>query len=1073
MTSSSTTLPPTRKGYIITGRAAHERISRLFSNLLHQSNDDGTTKWVDLSPYAKRDQTTSTAAATTTGQAEEESETSVAFLWENSTRSNTKPIRDTVQVYSHLPYGTAILDDKWVLARLLGDASTVPHARHVHDDDIATNGGSAVDYGENNDAEEGKAAPNKELKCTQQQHEQHLATLESHCFRGSDFCTFVKRVGLLPKNDAGDNVASQCSLSSNIDDTEERRYQFEDLMRPFDANASDQTTAEPITNVVPPPTPSNLWVIKDAMSNGAGGIWIVDPSNISEFLDFDDDQEQYNTSILHPTHRYIAQRYAWPPTLHRGRKCHVRVYGCINSKGEAYVHKRAFLHVANDTFEYIQDTNIAGGRQRFESSVHITNCCANSHDVGKFAGEICADLTKTCGLDDVAGETEDVPLGKYFPSISASVAALAQRSAPFLRGGQANNGFEYLGMDFVLSSVPQSTSDRSKRVPVAYLLEVNAPPSQDTATGLTHAETLHDEVITDLLRMCVLPELGIASRECGGWICVHKPEKDEDSRDTNQAVVPSKAAFVNRVRWALFERKAAKQYERSWCQLNRRPSGNKCESSTHSLDHDAFVRFIRSQFPYFSPSHERRAGTVFLESGGGAQVPQVVMDAVVASMSNRDRSVLGADCQQKARRALLSLLTGREAESYVDSSHQNIVIMGPNATSLLEDLAQRCFEGILKEGDEIVIASENHFANVLPWVTLAKKVGARVKWWTVTDTKKDFCNDSTLQHVTESSVLSELVTSKTKLVAVSHASNILGCVRLIPSICRLVHHKTKNQGHVVVDGVAAAPHMLSLDVFHMTDPSTSPDFYVVSLHKLFGPHMGCLIAKKSSLLKLLNSSCKSDVSLYKSLERGTMNYEACAAACALKKYFHIIANESKKLMSFGSEEFPNEKGLTRESRLMHQTVNSLECPSSPIHENTKCYVHFMQTATIAIQNLEARLVNRLLHRLHQSSPLVRIIQDPGHQQVGYQVNLPVDKQAIFRLPIVCFVHSNILSSRIVEHCRSHGVVCRACTFLSTDRFWKEMGIGDSDVVRFSMAHYNTTDDVDRAVEVLEMIDDWD
>jgi selenocysteine lyase/cysteine desulfurase len=350
------------------------------------------------------------------------------------------------------------------------------------------------------------------------------------------------------------------------------------------------------------------------------------------------------------------------------------------------------------------------------------------------------------------------------------------------------------------------------------------------------------------------------------------------------------------------------------------------------------------------------------------------MDSVVASMSNRDRSVLGADCQQKARRALLSLLTGREAEPYFDSSHQNILIMGPNATSLLEDLAQRCYEGMLKEGDEIVIASENHLANVLPWIALAKKVGAQVKWWTVTDTKKDVWNNSALQHVTESSVLSELVTSKTKLVAVSHASNILGCVRLIPSICRLVHHKTKNRGQVVVDGVAAAPHMLSLDLFQMTDPSVHPDFYVVSLHKMFGPHIGCLIAKKSSFLKLLNCPSASDAALYKLLERGTMNYEACAGACALKKYFQIIANESMKLMTIGSEVILNEKGLTRECRSMHQTVDSLESLSgSPLHENTNCDVPLMQTAKNAIQNLETRLVNRLLHRLQQSSPLVRII----------------------------------------------------------------------------------------------------
>ena len=103
------------------------------------------------------------------------------------------------------------------------------------------------------------------------------------------------------------------------------------------------------------------------------------------------------------------------------------------------------------------------GRGRFEPSVHITNCCANSHDEMKFSGEICVELDKpgpfsiSCSNDSsISGSSgdKDLPLGDYFPSIAASVAMLAEKSAPYVQGGQANNGFEYLGLDFVLSSVP-------------------------------------------------------------------------------------------------------------------------------------------------------------------------------------------------------------------------------------------------------------------------------------------------------------------------------------------------------------------------------------------------------------------------------------------------------------------------------------------------------------------------------------------------------------------------------------------------------------------------------------------
>ena len=78
---------------------------------------------------------------------------------------------------------------------------------------------------------------------------------------------------------------------------------------------------------------------------------------------------------------------------------------------------------------------------------------------------------------------------------------------PFLQGGKPNSRLEYLGLDFILSYKPSTIGPEPSQSlqPTAYLLEVNAPPSQDTATGLKHAESLHDEVIKDLLTLWVYP----------------------------------------------------------------------------------------------------------------------------------------------------------------------------------------------------------------------------------------------------------------------------------------------------------------------------------------------------------------------------------------------------------------------------------------------------------------------------------------------------------------------------------------------------------------------------------------
>lgn len=1055
------TAAPQRRGYRVTGRAAHGRVARLFQTLLlHEeattaANDDTTHKlsrWIDTSPYAQQSDNGAADADT-------DNEPEISFLWENAPRYETKSIRDTVQVYSHLPNGINVLDDKWALARLLMSDG-----------------------------------------CKNNNHEELLTTLESHCFRGGEeFVTFAKRVGLL-------SSADKNGETNNGNENSDEQYQFEDLITRSGGNNQ---------HLPPPPPPKNLWVIKDAMSNGAGGIWIVDSCNVYEFINDDDDQQQ-QSMILHPQHRYIAQQYAWPPTLYNSRKCHVRVYGLLTSDGRAYVHKRAFLHVANEIFEYDSSSSSSScdggevqkmdgvnvGRRRFEPAVHITNCCANSHDIDKFAGEICVELDKpgpfSTPFNDSSGGSGgggDLPLGDYFPSIAASVAALAEKSAVYVQGGQANNGFEYLGLDFVLSSVPEEQCP-SRRKPVAYLLEVNAPPSQDTATGLPHAEELHDEVISDLLRLWVLPNLGIQSASENGWKCVYSPppslldeESSLDVEKTNNLIVPSKAAILNKIRWAMFEKRASKEYESSWrkdeavdssrVDTSRREGEDtkrhKCESDKEDsvFDADSLVSFVRSQFPYFSDSTITSSSSaesslgrnIFLESGGGAQVPRVVVNAMTTSLMNRDRSVVGAKYLTEARKSIASLLVGVDSDEEQERGEDPTVIMGANATSLVGMLAgMYCENGILTRDDEIVIATENHLANVTPWIKAAESVGAKIKWWSVTKCQQHQSKEA--MESESSSVLSDLVNEKTRIVAVSNASNILGCVRDISSICSLVHQVTKNQGHVVVDGVATSPHLLSCRGSGM-----EPDWYVVSLHKLFGPHLGCLIGKRSTALQVAHvEGHLSNDKLCREFEMGTMNYEACAGAIALNEYFQGLGIETWR--RYG------DVSIVKEGHIIHshkQTPRIISTQASGDRvEERSCSLSnsaLLSIARTCILRVETRLLNLILGYLRKISR-VSIIEDVGDMKVTHEDCIPNNSNEQ-RIPVVSFVHETIPSSEIVEHCRNHGVVCRSCKFLSTDKLWDEMNLSQYDgVVRFSLAHYSSTADIARTIDVLEMLDKW-
>ena len=794
------------------------------------------------------------------------------FLWENAPRPETKEYRDQVRCYSHLPNGLSVLDSKWALARLF-----------------------------KNGAKESSSSSSL------------LAALPSHCFRGgSGFKRFCDKVGMLQ---------STQQQQQEQDSTSHGR--FLDLLDTTSFSQDDDY----------PPAPHNLWVVKDDMSNGAGGIWMVNPDNAAKFL---------NAGPLIEEHRYVAQQYVWPPVLYGDKKCHVRVYGLFTADGRAFVHRKCFLHVANETF-------LAGNFQ--QDSVHITNCCANSHDKTKFAGEICADLT----LEDESQTTDCgrpiVPLADYHDSIAASVAHLAENAFPFLKGGEVNGGFEYLGMDFILSKGGK-----------AYMLEVNAPPSQDTATGLPHAENLHNAVLSDLISLWVEPRLTGVTEKLGGWKCVYAAKIEPGG-----TILPSKAVILNKIRWAIFERKTIKQEEEQLTTEYEYSSKN--EHVCEDLSPNCIANFARLQFPYFASIEQ----PIFMESAGGAQVPYSVIDAMKESLSCRNRSVIGAKQKQKARDVARTLL---------GCSPQEHIYFGANATSLLQALAQQLSQ-TWQSGDEIILSTENHLANTTPWIQAAERVGATIKWWSVDDSSID-----------------ALLSTRTKLVALSHASNLLGKVRNVVELQNV---------QIVVDGVAAIPHVPAV--------RGGCCWYVVSCHKLFGPHLGILCGP----------------SAHDGIEVGTVNYESCAGLIGLGEYFERLAT------------FQGEQAASQ-SQTEHKDRRASSSDSLTRNHVLEAYRR--------ISIVEDALVQHVMQRFQDSSSKVHIL---GKQQQR-------------SLPLVAFYHDSISAGEIVEELANRKVVCRQGSFLSTVQLQNELGF--ENVVRLSLAHYNTISEIDFAMDRLEELAGW-
>jgi selenocysteine lyase/cysteine desulfurase len=937
--------------FSVTGRAAYDRWRPLLAEVA------ADVQWQDASPYANDDTVASDAArgiGTTPAVVPD-------FLWENAPRHDTKGVRDQVGCYSHLPHGSALWDSKWALARLLPTAATTTDRVVAHQPHLA-------------------------------------ATLETHCFRGPDgWAALGPRLHLWDNDDEerDRDAAEATEVSSQQEDS------ADDTPHPaFDLAALHPSSGRPPHSVSDisdrnsrnPATP-NWWVVKDASSNGAGGIWVVGPTNARALASLDASASSSPTSSqpLLPHHRYVAQRYVWPCLLYQGRKAHVRVYGVLTADGRAYLHRRAFLHVANEPFSAVASA--------FADDVHITNCCANSHDRGKFAGEICATLRPADDSDNnnnnnnnTRSPTEEdaLDLSAFFPSMEASFQALAKRASFFVQGGKANGGLEYLGLDFILSH------DTSTNTPLAYLLEVNAPPSQDTATGLPYAEDVHNAVLRDLLHLWILPRLlpGRAPVR-GGWTLVYE-DKKMAAQNSTDLIVPSKAATLNRMRWALFERKMLKQ-----------------ELAQQKLRLASLASVARGHFAYYDTIDENPAKEkpVFFENAGGTQVPRQVVQRMTSSLEHRHRNLVGSRDKELARETMAQLL-GASPNSYA-------IAWGANATGLLAQLG-RLYVRHLAPLDEIVLSLENHWAHVEPWTTAAQESGARIVWWHNTS------NTSSVES------LAKVLTARTRIVALTHVSNILGQVQDLRPLVEVIRERAPAAA-IVVDGVAAVPHVYA----HVDRMDV--DWYVVSCHKCFGPHLGAVCGKHSAVQGFIdppeesttgNSSSSRMEGLF---EAGTMNYEACAGVLGMKDYFARLTQQ------------PFEARATSTKRSAQVT---------------------MEAAYSQIGDAEHLLTQALFQGLRRSSK-VHLLVDAGNS------GKDIDGPAVHQLPVVSFVHESIPSRTLVELCAQQGLIGRCGTFLASEEFLQTSpALFTQGFVRFSLVHYNSVAEVHGLMRFLETIPEW-
>src|SRR5467141_1868488 len=235
------------------------------------------------------------------------------------------------------------------------------------------------------------------------------------------------------------------------------------------------------------------------------------------------------------------------------------------------------------------------------------------------------------------------------------------------------------------------------------------------------------------------------------------------------------------------------------------------------------IAWVREQFPSLKLQVNGRAAA-FLDGPAGTQVPKQVMDAVQNYFLTANANTYGAF--PTSRRTNETILSARVAMADFFNCDSNEVVFGQNMTTITFALA-RAIGREMKPGDEIVVTTLDHDANVAPWRALEEK-GVVIQQVDIRE------SDCTL----DMDDLKRKVSAKTKLVAVGYASNMVGTINPVAEITKLAHAAG---ALMFIDAVHYAPHGL-IDV-----KAVDCDFLVCSPYKFFGPHMGALYGKRQHL----------------------------------------------------------------------------------------------------------------------------------------------------------------------------------------------------------------------------------
>ena len=406
------------------------------------------------------------------------------------------------------------------------------------------------------------------------------------------------------------------------------------------------------------------------------------------------------------------------------------------------------------------------------------------------------------------------------------------------------------------------------------------------------------------------------------------------------------------------------------------------------------VDYVKSQFPAFKDPLSSK--WTFLENAGGSYVPHNVISHLNKFMTSTkvqpyadfDMSAIAGNNMDRATKLFAEMINAKEDEIIIGGSTTINMYVLSNAMKFFVD-----------PGDEVIVTNQDHEANIGAWRKLEAH-GAIIKEWKINPKNAELEIDD----------LKKLISHKTKIVAVTHCSNIVGSINDLKLIANIAH---ENNAYIIGDGVSYAPHgfpdVKDLDV----------DFYTFSLYKTYGPHLGLLYGKKEILNKLPNQNHEFlNGEVPYTLNPGGPNHEELSSLIGVYEYFDNLYKHHF-----------NEKNISLRKKI--ELINNL----------------------IAMH--EEKIANPLLEFLTSENDIKLIGQKKIHKRN--------------RAPTIAFTSNKNSSKVLSNHLVKNGIATRNDNFYAW-RCLKALNIDTNDgVVRTSLVHYNTEEDVNRLIEALKKI----